>query len=62
MPFAHLPGRPSSLCAHTCAHVHAWLRVQDLIEKIAQLNASIDDVAAQLKVKEAEPVKADASA
>jgi hypothetical protein len=27
---------------------------QDLIEKIAQLNSSIDEVAAQLKTKEAE--------
>lgn len=34
---------------------------QDLIEKIAQLNASIDEVAAQLKVKE-EPVKVESSA
>ncbi|GLC77783.1 hypothetical protein PLESTB_000956500 [Pleodorina starrii] len=35
---------------------------QDLIEKIAQLNASIDEVAAQLKVKEGEPLKMDSSA
>lgn len=33
---------------------------QDLIEKIAQLNASIDEVAAQLKVKE-EPMKMESS-
>ncbi|KAG2432415.1 hypothetical protein HYH02_012986 [Chlamydomonas schloesseri] len=30
---------------------------QDLIEKIAQLNASIDEVAAQLKVKEGDGMK-----
>ncbi|KXZ45865.1 hypothetical protein GPECTOR_50g659 [Gonium pectorale] len=35
---------------------------QDLIEKIAQLNASIDEVAAQLKVKEGEPLKMDGTA
>ncbi|GIM09561.1 hypothetical protein Vretimale_13392, partial [Volvox reticuliferus] len=35
---------------------------QDLIEKIAQLNASIDEVAAQLKVKEGEPLKMESSA
>ncbi|GLI61771.1 hypothetical protein VaNZ11_004239 [Volvox africanus] len=34
---------------------------QDLIEKIAQLNASIDEVAAQLKVKEGEPLKMESS-
>lgn len=34
---------------------------QDLIEKIAQLNASIDEVAAQLKVKEGEPLKMEAT-
>jgi hypothetical protein len=29
--------------------------LQDLIDKIAQLNASIDEVAAQLKSKDTEP-------
>ncbi|GFR42315.1 hypothetical protein Agub_g3222, partial [Astrephomene gubernaculifera] len=35
---------------------------EDLLDKIAQLNASIDEVAAQLKSKEGEPLKMEGSA
>jgi len=63
-----MAGTHANTCACADAH-HidvmgvAWLRnadlvvvplfVQDLIDKIAQLNASIDEVAAQLKSKDA---------